>query len=78
LQYAGDDERINAGWPQYEAALKKAGVSYEAHVYAGVPYGFNNDTTPRYDQAAAKLAWHSRIPLPPGHQPGIYLDLATN
>lgn len=57
LQYAGADERINAGWPAYEAALKAAGVSYEAFVYPGVQHGFNNDTTPRYDEAAAKLAW---------------------
>ncbi|MGC3944552.1 MAG: dienelactone hydrolase family protein [Chryseolinea sp.] len=57
LQYAGDDERINAGWPKYEAALKKAHVPYEAFVYPGVQHGFNNDTTPRYDAAAAKLAW---------------------
>ena len=57
LQYAGDDERINAGWPKYEAALKKAHVQYEAFIYPGVQHGFNNDTTPRYDAAAAKLAW---------------------
>jgi len=57
LQYAGEDERINAGWPKYEAALKKAGVRHEAFIYPGVQHGFNNDTTPRYDAAAAKLAW---------------------
>jgi carboxymethylenebutenolidase len=57
LQYAGEDERINAGWPKYEAALKKAKVPYEAFIYPGVQHGFNNDTTPRYDAAAAKLAW---------------------
>jgi len=61
LQYAGSDERINAGWPKYEAALKKAGVRYEAFVYSGVQHGFNNDTTPRYDQAAAKLAWQRTV-----------------
>jgi carboxymethylenebutenolidase len=61
LQYAGSDERINAGWPKYEAALKKAGVRYEAFVYPGVQHGFNNDTTPRYDQAAAKLAWQRTV-----------------
>ena len=61
LQYAGTDERINAGWPKYEAALKKANVHYEAYVYAGVQHGFNNDTTPRYDQAAAKLAWERTV-----------------
>jgi carboxymethylenebutenolidase len=54
---AGKDERIRAGWPAYEKALKEAGVSYQYHVYEGVEHGFNNDTTPRYDAAAAKLAW---------------------
>jgi carboxymethylenebutenolidase len=57
LQFAGNDERVNAGWPPYEEALKAAGVKYEAHVYPGTQHGFNNDTTPRYDEAAAKLAW---------------------
>ncbi|MEQ1622440.1 MAG: dienelactone hydrolase family protein [Methylococcales bacterium] len=61
IHYAGTDERINAGWPAYEAALKAAGVSYEAYVYAGVQHGFNNDTTPRFDQSAAKLAWERTI-----------------
>lgn len=61
LQYAGTDERINAGWPKYEAALKKANVSYEAHTYPGTQHGFNNDTTPRYDEAAAKLAWQRTV-----------------
>ena len=57
LHYAGIDERINAGWPAYETALKSAGVRYEAFVYAGTQHGFNNDTTPRFDAEAAKLAW---------------------
>ena len=57
LQFAENDERINAAWPAYEEALKKAGVRYEAHVYPGTQHGFNNDTTPRYDEQAAKLAW---------------------
>ena len=57
LHYAGIDDRINDGWPAYEAALKSAGVPYEAHVYAGTQHGFNNDTTPRFDSAAAALAW---------------------
>ncbi|WP_284164427.1 YghX family hydrolase [Frigidibacter sp. SD6-1] len=57
LHYAGLDERINAGWPDYEAALKASGKRYTAHIYEGVNHGFHNDTTPRYDQAAAELAW---------------------
>ena len=61
IHYAGNDERINAGWPAYEAALKAAGVKYEAFVYAGTEHGFNNDTTPRYDAAAAKLAWSRTV-----------------
>lgn len=61
LQYAANDERINAGWPAYEAALKQAQVKYEAHVYPGTQHGFNNDTTPRYDEAAAKLAWQRTV-----------------
>jgi carboxymethylenebutenolidase len=57
LHYAGLDERVNAGWPAYRAALDKAGVDYLAYTYDGVNHGFNNDTTPRYDEAAASLAW---------------------
>jgi carboxymethylenebutenolidase len=57
IHYAGTDERINAMWPAYEAALKAANVKYTMHMYAGAQHGFNNDTTPRYDEAAAKLAW---------------------
>lgn len=57
LHYAGLDKRINGGWPAYEAALKAEGKEYAAHVYPGVNHGFHNDTTPRYDEAAAKLAW---------------------
>jgi carboxymethylenebutenolidase len=56
LHYAGLDERINAGWPDYEAALKAAGKTYTAHVYPDVNHGFHNDTTPRFDEEAAKLA----------------------
>lgn len=57
LQYAGLDTRVNAGWPAYEEALKANHVTYTAYVYDGVNHGFHNDTTPRYDEAAAKLAW---------------------
>jgi carboxymethylenebutenolidase len=57
LHYAGLDERINAGWPAYEEALKANGKTYEAFIYAGVNHGFHNDTTPRYDAEAATLAW---------------------
>lgn len=58
LHYAGLDQRINAGIPAYEEALKKAGVPHEVFVYEGVNHAFNNDTSAdRYDGAAAKLAW---------------------
>jgi carboxymethylenebutenolidase len=57
LHYAALDERINAGWPEYEAALKANSKTYEGHIYPGVNHGFHNDTTPRYDAAAANLAW---------------------
>ena len=57
LHYAALDDRINKGWPAYEAALKANGVKYEMHMYPGVNHAFHNDTTPRYDEAAAKLAW---------------------
>jgi carboxymethylenebutenolidase len=63
LNFAENDERINAGWPAYEAALKAAHVKYEAYVYAGTQHGFNNDTTPRYEEAAAKLAWQRSLAL---------------
>jgi carboxymethylenebutenolidase len=61
VQSAESDERINAAWPAYEAALKSAGVRYERHLYPGTQHGFNNDTTPRYDEAAAKLAWQRTL-----------------
>ena len=57
VHLAAVDERINAAWPAYEAALKAAGVRCEMHMYPGTQHGFNNDTTPRYDAAAAQLAW---------------------
>ena len=57
LHYAGTDERINAGWPAFESVLKANNVKYEMHTYPGTQHGFHNDTTPRYDEAAAKLSW---------------------
>ena len=57
LHYAALDDRINKGWPAYEAALKANGVQYEMHMYPGTNHAFLNDTVPRYDEAAAKLAW---------------------
>jgi carboxymethylenebutenolidase len=57
LHYAEKDERIDAGIPAYESALKAAGVQYEVYIYPGTQHGFHNDTTPRYDEAAAKLSW---------------------
>jgi carboxymethylenebutenolidase len=57
LHYAGLDERINAGWPAMEAALRENGKTYEAYIYPDVNHGFHNDTTPRYDAEAATLAW---------------------
>ena len=57
LHYAANDNRINAGWPGFEAALNENGVKYEMHMYPGTNHSFHNDTTPRYDEAAAKLAW---------------------
>ena len=61
IHYAELDTRINAGWPAYEQALKAAQVRYEAHLYPGVNHGFHNDTTPRYDEPAAKLAWQRTL-----------------
>ena len=61
LHYAGLDQRVNAGWPAYETALKANHVSYQEYVYENVNHGFHNDTTPRYDEAAAKLAWKRTI-----------------
>jgi carboxymethylenebutenolidase len=61
IHYAENDKRINDGWPAYEAALKAAGVQYTMHMYPGAQHGFNNDTTPRYDAAAAKLAWERTV-----------------
>jgi len=63
LQYAENDEGVNATRAGYEAALKKAGVSFESFVYPGTQHGFHNDSTPRYDAAAAELAWKRTLDL---------------
>jgi carboxymethylenebutenolidase len=61
IHYAENDERINAGWPAYEAALKANNVRSEGYIYPGTQHGFNNDTTPRFDANAAKLAWSRTV-----------------
>ena len=61
IHYAEHDDNINKGWPAYETALKANGVRYQTHFYPGTNHGFHNDTTPRYDEAAAKLAWSRTI-----------------
>jgi len=63
IMLAADDERINAGWPAYKEALDKAGVKYELFQPPGTVHGFNNDTTPRYNEAAAHEAWSKTIAL---------------
>jgi carboxymethylenebutenolidase len=60
---AANDERINAGWPGYREALDKAGVKYALYQPEGTQHGFNNDTTPRYDEDAAKEAWRRMLAL---------------
>ena len=72
LHHAALDERVNASWPDFEAALKAAGSNYENYEYADVNHGFHNDTTPRYDKEAADLAWQRTIDFFAGH-----LDLET-
>lgn len=61
IHYAGLDTRVNEGWPAYEAALKENKKEYQAFIYPNVNHGFHNDTTPRYDKAAAELAWQRTI-----------------
>jgi len=61
IQYAENDARVNAMWPAFESALKAAGVPHEMHMYPGTQHGFHNDSTPRYDEAAAKLAWERTV-----------------
>jgi carboxymethylenebutenolidase len=57
IHYGGLDDRVNAGWPAYEAALKANHIRYTEYMYEGANHGFHNDTTPRYDKTAATLAW---------------------
>jgi carboxymethylenebutenolidase len=61
IHYAENDEGVNSGWPAYEAALKANKIRYEAYIYPGTQHGFNNDTTPRYDPGASKLAWQRTL-----------------
>ena len=61
IQYAESDERVNAMWPAFEAALKASGVQYEMHMYPGTQHGFHNNSTPRYHEVSAKLAWERTI-----------------
>src|SRR5688572_26630456 len=61
IQYAENDERINAMWPAYEAALKAAKVPHEMHMYPGTQHGFHHNSTPRYQEAAAKLSWERTV-----------------
>ncbi len=61
LHFAGNDQRVNATWPPYDAALTAAHVKHEGFVYPGVEHGFNNDTTPRFDAKAAALAWQRTL-----------------
>jgi carboxymethylenebutenolidase len=61
IHYAGLDQRVNEGWPAYEKALKAKNKEYQAFIYPNVNHGFHNNTTPRYDEAAASLAWKRTI-----------------
>lgn len=61
IHYASEDENINKGWPAYEEALKANNVHYTAHIYPNTQHGFHNDTTPRYDEAAARLSWQRTL-----------------
>jgi len=61
IHYAENDERINSMWPAFEAALKASGAKYEMHMYPGTQHGFHNNSTPRYQEAAAKLAWERTV-----------------
>ncbi len=61
IVYAGSDARINSMWPDYEEALRANNVSYEMQMYEGTLHGFHNNSTPRYNEAAAALAWNRTI-----------------
>ena len=61
LQYAGLDKRVNASWPEFEKVLKENNIEHKAHFYADVNHGFHNNTTPRFDKAAADLSWERTI-----------------
>ena len=61
IHYAEDDERINAGWPAYEQALKANRIPYQMFKYPGTQHGFHNDTTPRFSKEAAQLAWQRTV-----------------
>jgi carboxymethylenebutenolidase len=70
IHYAEHDDRVNAGWRPFEAALKANGVRYEMHMYPGTNHAFYNDTTPRYNEAAAKLAWSRTLAFLKEHLKG--------
>lgn len=61
IHFAENDDRVNVGWPNFEAALKASKIDYHAYFYPRTQHGFNNDTTPRYDEVAAKLAWQRTV-----------------
>ena len=71
IHYAENDERINAMWPDYESALKKNKVSYEMYKYPGTQHGFHNNTTPRYNENAAKLSWERTVAFFRKHLGGV-------
>ncbi len=61
LHHGALDERVNAGWPAFEAALRKNGIEFKEYTYPDANHGFHNDTTPRYDPEAAQLAWRRTV-----------------
>lgn len=70
IHYAEADARLNARWPAWEEALKANGIRYQMHMYPGTQHGFHNDTTPRYDEKAAKLAWSRTLDFFGAHLQG--------